>query len=102
MELSKDAVAKLASLARLKLTDVETDRYAATLGAILAHVERIQGYMKGKDVVVDRRVVTDPAELRADQPNPSDAKRKEILASARAVKDHRIVVPGVFKNASKS
>ncbi len=97
MELSKDTVTKLASLARLKLTDSETERYAQTLGAILGHVDRLQGYMKGKDVVVDRRVVTDPAELRADQPNPSDASRDELLASARAVKNGRVVVPGVFE-----
>ena len=97
MELLKTDVSKLAELARLKLTDAEVDRYQKNLGAILVHVDRLQIYMKGKDVVVDRRVVSDPAELRADEPKPADANRDEFLASARAVKDGRIEVPGVFK-----
>lgn len=101
MELTKSDVTKLASLARLRLTEDETTRYAITLRAILAHVDRLQSYMKGKDVVVDRRVVSDPAELRADHPSPAasewQVRREEFLASARAVRDHRIVVPGVFQ-----
>ncbi len=105
MELSGIDVTKLAGLARLRLTDDEASRYATSLGAILGHVERLQTYMQGKDVVVDRRVVSDPAELRADHLSPAasewQARRDEFLAGARAVKDGRIVVPGVFEQGKR-
>jgi aspartyl/glutamyl-tRNA(Asn/Gln) amidotransferase C subunit len=100
MELSTNEIIKLAALARLKLTAAETEHYQHSLRAILGHVARLQSYMAGKEAVVDRRVVADPVELRADHPSPAasewPANRDEFLASARAVKDHRIVVPGVF------
>lgn len=103
MELSTAEITKLASLARLTLTADETARYQRDLGAILAHVERLQGYIAGKDVVVDRRVVTDMAELRADEPGQpcTPEQRDELLARTRGVRDHKVVVPGVFEQGKR-
>lgn len=40
-KLSKDDVLKLAKLARLKLTDAETDKYQKEFSAILSYVDQL-------------------------------------------------------------
>lgn len=42
MTLSRDQVAHIAMLARLRLDDEELERYREQLDAILAHVDRLQ------------------------------------------------------------
>jgi len=42
MNLSRDVVAKVAKLARIRLTDAEEESYAAELGNILSYVEQLQ------------------------------------------------------------
>jgi aspartyl-tRNA(Asn)/glutamyl-tRNA(Gln) amidotransferase subunit C len=42
MNLSRDVVAKVAKLSRLRLTPTEEESYAAELGNILSYVEQLQ------------------------------------------------------------
>jgi len=102
MELSIDDVRKLAELARLSLTDAELADYQRTLGEILSHVQRVQGYVADKAPVVYQRVVTDRAELRSDEPTPGldAAARATFLDSGRTNSAGTLVVPGVFGDRS--
>ena len=103
MQLTKQDVEKLAELSRLKLSDAESDRYQKTLGDILVHVDRLQGYMEGKEAAIDRDVLTAVSDLRADEPTVAKTgnEQAELLQSARAVRDTLIIVPGVFDRSEK-
>ena len=103
MELSKQDIAKLAELSRLNLSEEESDRYQKTLGDILVHVDRLQEYMEGKSVRMDRDVLGNRAELRSDESAKpcTTQKRDALLKSARDVKDNLVVVPGVFDRSEK-
>ena len=88
MQLTKQDVEKLAELSRLKLSEEESNRYQKTLGDILVHVDRLQGYMQGKTASIDRDAITDVADLRADVAGKpcTPEERDELLRSARLVR----------------
>ena len=103
MQLTKQDVEKLAELSRLKLSEEESNRYQKTLGDILVHVDRLQGYMQGKTASIDRDAITDVADLRADVAGKpcTPEERDELLRSARLVRDNLVVVPGVFDRTER-
>ncbi len=102
MELTRQDVLKLAELARLSLTDEEIVTYQADLGEILAHVERLQGYMTDQEVVTEQNVRIDATELRSDAVTPAlDATaREQFIDQTRTNESGSAVVPTVFGDRS--
>lgn len=84
-------VAKVAKLARLRLTDDELDRFTHQLADILEHASDIES-LDLADVEPMARPIPLANVLRADEPaEPLD--REEVLAAAPAVEDHQFRVP---------
>lgn len=90
-------VAKVANLARLRLTDDELERFTHQLSDILDHAADIEA--------LDLAAVEPMAQpvrlsnvLRADEPGPA-LDRAEVLASAPASEDGQFRVPPVLGEA---
>lgn len=84
-------VAKVAKLARLRLTDDELDRFTHQLADILEHAHDIDA-LDLADVEPMARPIPLSNVLRADEPaEPLD--RDEVLAAAPAVEDEQFRVP---------
>jgi aspartyl-tRNA(Asn)/glutamyl-tRNA(Gln) amidotransferase subunit C len=89
--IDREQVLHVARLARLELTDEETERMATELSGILAHVDRM-AELDLEGVAPTTHVVEVTGALRADRPRPS-WPRETMLASAPAVKDGGFLVP---------
>jgi aspartyl-tRNA(Asn)/glutamyl-tRNA(Gln) amidotransferase subunit C len=76
---SRDEIARVARLARLALSDEETDLFARQLGDILAYAQQIAA-VDTSDVPPTAHVST-AAPLREDRVQPS-LPREEVLAAA--------------------
>lgn len=95
--ISRDAVATVARLANLALTDDELDTYTSQLEAILDHA----GVIDGLDL--DALAPTTHAfplvnVWREDVVGPT-LDREEVLSAAPAVDDMRFVVPPILGEA---
>ena len=95
--LTRDDAAYVARLARLDLTDVELDMYAAQLATVLEHAAAVAG--------LDTRAVeptSHPLPLRnvfrPDEVRPS-LDREEVLSQAPAAEDGRFRVPRILGEA---
>ena len=92
--ITPDDVAKVASLARLRLTDDELDRFTHQLSDILDHVADMEA-LDLADVEPMARPVPLANVFRADEPGtPLD--RDEVLAAAPASEDGQFRVPPVL------
>jgi len=78
--IDRDQVLHVARLARLKLTDEETERMAGELSGILEHVDRISE-LDLEGVEPTSHVIPLENVLRADEPRPSWS-RDEVLEPA--------------------
>ena len=78
--IDRDQVLHVARLARLKLTDEETERMAGELSGILEHVDRISE-LDLDGVEPTSHVIPLENVLRADEPRPSWS-RDEVLEPA--------------------
>jgi aspartyl-tRNA(Asn)/glutamyl-tRNA(Gln) amidotransferase subunit C len=84
-------VAKVAKLARLRLTEDELERFTHQLADILEHAEDIEA-LQLDEVEPMARPLPLVNVFRADEPGePLD--RLEVLAAAPAVEDHQFRVP---------
>ena len=91
--LSREEVAKVASLAMLELSDDELDTFPAQLSAVLKHAEDVES-LDVDDVVPTHHPFPLVNVFREDIVEPaSDAMRTEALAAAPAVEDDQFKVP---------
>jgi aspartyl-tRNA(Asn)/glutamyl-tRNA(Gln) amidotransferase subunit C len=95
--ITRDDVAHVATLARLRLSESELETFTEQLAAVLEHA--------GDVAALDTAGVPPTAHplplenvLRADEPRPS-LDRAEVLAAAPAVEDDRFRVPPVLGEA---
>lgn len=95
MSLEKKDVAKVANLARLKLTDEETARYGAQLSNIMTFVEQLNE-VNTDNVEPLASVVDITMRLREDKITDG-GYQKEILANAPEELEGFFVVPKVVE-----
>lgn len=96
--ISRDDVAHVARLARLRLTDDELTRFTEQLGAILDHAADVAAID-----TTDVAPTAHPLPLRnvlRDDVVVASLDRDEVLAQAPAVEDGRIRVPRIISAAS--
>jgi aspartyl-tRNA(Asn)/glutamyl-tRNA(Gln) amidotransferase subunit C len=89
--LSREQVDHVARLARLELSDAESERMAVELSKVLDHIEKIRE-LDLTDVEPTAHVVEIVNVLRADEPEPS-LPRAVALAGAPEATDTGFAVP---------
>jgi aspartyl-tRNA(Asn)/glutamyl-tRNA(Gln) amidotransferase subunit C len=89
--LAREQVDYVARLARLELTEEESERMAAELSKVLDHIEKIRE-LDLADVEPTAHVLDVVNVLRADEPEPS-LPRELALASAPEATDTGFAVP---------
>ena len=95
--ISRDAVAHVARLAHLALTDDELDTYTAQLADVLEHAADVEALdLAGVEPTTHPYPLTNV--LRADVVGPT-LDRDEVLAAAPAVADDRFRVPTILGEA---
>lgn len=92
--LTREAVAHVARLARLDLTDDELERFTEQLGAVLDHARDIEA-LAIDDVPPTAHPYPLRNVLRDDVVTPG-LDRDEVLAAAPAVEDGRFRVPPIL------
>lgn len=92
--ITRDDVAHVARLARLRLTDEELDRFTGQLGAVLDHARDIEELDVG-DLPPTWHPIPLENVLRPDEPRPS-LDRDEVLAQAPSVEDGQFRVPPIL------
>lgn len=95
--LSREDVAKVAALARLRLTDEELDVFTDQLAQILEHADDIAA-LDLEDVVPTAHPFGLVNVLRADEVRPC-LPREDVLAMAPDVEDGRFAVPRIISEA---
>lgn len=93
-QISRDEVAHLARLARLKLTETELDSFAGQLDAILSHVSQIQA-VDVTGVEATDNPLKDVNITRPDEPAPCLTQQQALAAAPEAV-DGRFAVPQIL------
>jgi aspartyl-tRNA(Asn)/glutamyl-tRNA(Gln) amidotransferase subunit C len=89
--ITAEDVAKVAKLARLRLTDAELDRFTHQLSDILEHARDIEALdLDGVEPMA--RPIPLANVFRPDEPGDT-LDREEVLAAAPAVEDHQFRVP---------
>ena len=100
MSVSKQDVAKIASLARLKTSDEELERMVPELNGILAWVEQL-GEVDVTGIEPMSAVIPNTLRLRDDvvdaDPLTGGGKRDDVLANAPAAEHGFFGVPKVIE-----
>lgn len=100
MSIDRATVAKIASLARIKMTDKELDRMAPELSGILDWVEQL-GEVDTSQVEPMTAVIPNTLRLRADEvdadPKTGGNRRDDILANAPVAEHGFFGVPKVIE-----
>nr|WP_137676356.1 Asp-tRNA(Asn)/Glu-tRNA(Gln) amidotransferase subunit GatC [Parerythrobacter lutipelagi] len=100
MSIDRATVAKIASLARIKMTDEELDRMAPELSGILDWVEQL-GEVDTSQVEPMTAVIPNTLRLRADEvdadPKTGGNRRDDILANAPVAEHGFFGVPKVIE-----
>ena len=98
MSIDRATVAKIASLARIKMTDEELDRMGPELNGILNWVEQL-GEVDTSAVQPMTAVIPNTLRLRADEvdadPKTGGNRRDDILANAPVAEHGFFGVPKV-------
>jgi aspartyl-tRNA(Asn)/glutamyl-tRNA(Gln) amidotransferase subunit C len=92
--ITRQDVAHVARLARLRLSDDELDLFTEQLGAVLDHARDVEALDVG-DVPPMSHPIPLVNVLRADVVGPT-VDRDEVLAMAPAVEDNRFRVPAIL------
>lgn len=92
--ITRDDVAKVAHLARLRLSEAELDHFTDQLAAVLDHAADVEA-LDLADVTPTSHPFPLRNVLRADEPAPT-LDRSEVLAQAPAVSDDRFLVPPIL------
>lgn len=100
MSIDRATVAKIAALARIKMTEEELDRIAPELNNILGWVEQL-GEVDTSDVEPMTAVIPNTLRLRADEvdadPKTGGNRREDILANAPVAEHGFFGVPKVIE-----
>jgi aspartyl-tRNA(Asn)/glutamyl-tRNA(Gln) amidotransferase subunit C len=96
-QITRDDVAHVARLARLRLTEVELDTFTDQLAKVLDHARDVEALDVG-DVPPTAHPYPLENVLRADEERPC-LDQEEALAAAPAVEDGRFRVPPVLGEA---
>ncbi len=100
MSVDKQTVAKIASLARIKMGDEELERMVPELNGILEWVEQL-GEVDVEGVEPMSAVIPNTLRLREDvvdaDPKTGGGKRNEVLANAPAAEHGFFGVPKVIE-----
>jgi aspartyl-tRNA(Asn)/glutamyl-tRNA(Gln) amidotransferase subunit C len=89
MALTHEDVRKIATLARIRLTPREEERFAGQLAQVVDYIDQLQGFAaETSDAAVEG------VRERADQPEPC-LPREAFLANAPASLDAFLLVPEV-------
>ena len=100
MSIDRPTVAKIASLARIKMTDEELDRMAPELSGILDWVEQL-GEVDTSNVEPMTAVIPNRLRLRADEvdadPRTGGDRRDDVLANAPVAEHGFFGVPKVIE-----
>ena len=89
--ITTEQVAKVANLARLKLSDEELERFTGQLADILGHASDIEALdLSGVEAMAHPIPLSNV--MRADEPGAT-LERDEVLTMAPAVEDHQFRVP---------
>lgn len=96
-QITRDDVAHVARLARLRLTDDELDTFTDQLAKVLDHARDVEALDVG-DVPPTSHPYPLENVLRADEPRPC-LDREVVLAEAPLVEDGRFRVPPVLGEA---
>lgn len=96
MELTRDQVLRVASLARLSLSDQEVELYRAQLSAILAHAEILQK-LDSESLPPTATVPPTKNVVRQDTVAPS-LSRTQALHNAPSVTDSYFEVKAVLED----
>lgn len=95
--ISRDDVAHVARLARLRLTDEELERFTGQLGAVLDHARDVDALD-----LDDVEPTSHPYPLRnimREDVVSASVDRDEVLAAAPAAEDHQFRVPPILGEA---
>ena len=96
MKLSLEEVEKIATLARLELTEEEKSAFQKQLSSILAYVEKLQA-VETSDVEPLSHVAALGNVLREDEAHPSDEAVRKALIDAFPEKENDLLrVKAVF------
>lgn len=96
MKLSKEQVEHIAGLARLKLTDVETEKYSQQLSGILEYVDKLSA-IDTTQVEPTSQVTGLVNVSRDDEIKPSGIA-SELVACAPEHQDDYLIIPKIFDN----
>ncbi|MEL6877073.1 MAG: Asp-tRNA(Asn)/Glu-tRNA(Gln) amidotransferase subunit GatC [Pseudomonadota bacterium] len=100
MSVDKQTVAKIASLARIKMSDEELERMAPELSNILDWVEQL-GEVDTAQVEPMTAVIPNTLRLRDDEidadPKTAGGRRDDVLANAPAAEHGFYGVPKVIE-----
>jgi aspartyl-tRNA(Asn)/glutamyl-tRNA(Gln) amidotransferase subunit C len=96
-QITRDDVAHVARLARLRLTEAELDTFTGQLAKVLDHARDVEALDVG-DVPPTAHPYPLQNVLRADEERPC-LDQDEALAAAPAVEDGRFRVPPVLGEA---
>ncbi|MBI1309966.1 Asp-tRNA(Asn)/Glu-tRNA(Gln) amidotransferase subunit GatC [bacterium] len=97
VELSNEDVRKVASLARLKLSDAEIEHFAQQLGGVLQYVH-VLDELDVSDIEPMAHAVDISNVLRDDETTPS-LPREDALANAPKTDGRYFLVPQILENA---
>lgn len=96
MKLSQQEVEHIATLARLRLTDIEKEKYAEQLSSILDYVDKL-GTVDTTNIEPTSQVTGLTNITRQDNIEDSGIA-EELVASAPLNRDGFIVIPKIFEN----
>ncbi|MEE4204856.1 MAG: Asp-tRNA(Asn)/Glu-tRNA(Gln) amidotransferase subunit GatC [Erythrobacter sp.] len=100
MSVTREQVAKIASLARIRMTDEELDRMAPELSGILDWVEQL-GEVDVTGIEPMSAVIPNTLRLRADEvdadPLTGGNRREDVLANAPVAEHGFFGVPKVIE-----
>lgn len=92
--ITKKDVDHVAELARLKLTDAETEEFTQELGSILSYIDEIDQADTSEVSVVSQ--ITGLSNIARTDKITNKSDRENLLANAPAQKDGAIKVKQVF------
>lgn len=89
MSLSLDEVRRIASLARLKLSPEEEERFAGQLSAILGYVRELEGLdVSGVEPMTHALAAGEAPALRADEERPGLGAEVAVAAAPERAGTH--------------
>ncbi|HVG01317.1 MAG TPA: Asp-tRNA(Asn)/Glu-tRNA(Gln) amidotransferase subunit GatC [Nitrospira sp.] len=97
MDITKQEVEKVAKLARLAMTEVETATYSQQLNQIVAYVQKLKTFST-EGIEPTSTLLEQTNVFRPDEPQPS-LLEEQALGNAPDAEDHRFRVPRIIQES---